>query len=69
MPPAATSALAEEVWPVNLSASRELIVDSKAMRVVKPGQTLVVVTQYVNQSGNPQVSANMSPFRVLVGLH
>jgi len=42
-------------------------VDTKAMRRVKPGQTLVLTGQYVDVVGTPPVRWMVSGFRVLIG--
>ena len=47
--------------------NRELIVDTKAMRKVKPGQSLTLVIQYANITGTPIVNSEVSQFRTLIG--
>ncbi len=47
--------------------NREIIVDTKAMRKIKPGMTLTMITQYVNLSGNPIVNMEAGQFRTLIG--
>ena len=44
-----------------------LQLDTKAMRKVKPGQTLTLVTQYVGITGTPGVNQYQSQLRVLLG--
>ena len=45
----------------------ELPVDSKAMRKVKPEESLIMMTQLVNSVGAPGVRVNMGRLRVLLG--
>ena len=42
-------------------------VDTKAMRKIKPGQSLAMVGQYVDTVGAPGVRINMGQIRVLFG--
>ena len=52
----------------NATAFSELLtIDSKAMRKVKPGETLTIVGQYVNVSGNPAMRVASGQTRVLIG--
>ena len=48
-------------------AQQLLVVDSKAMRKFKPGETLAWVGQYVNDSGNPALNIAFGRTRVLIG--
>ncbi len=43
------------------------VVDSKAMRKIKPNETLTWVGQYVNITGNPNVQVSFAQTRVLFG--
>ena len=47
--------------------TRVVQVDSKAMRRVKPNETLSLVFQYVNVSGNPTIQVDAGLIRVLFG--
>ena len=44
-----------------------LVVDTKAMRKVKPGESLAMVGQYVNSAGNPSIKVISETLRVLFG--
>ena len=46
---------------------QRLELDTKAMRKVKPGESLVVVAQYVNASGIPGLRLIYPQIRVLIG--
>ncbi len=41
--------------------------DTKAMRKIKPGQTLTLVTQYVDLTGTPVLDQQQGQIRVLIG--
>ena len=62
---AATAAIANPV-PQGESFDR-IRVESKAMRKMKPGESLVLVAQYENIAGNPAVDVNGS-LRFLFGM-
>ena len=47
--------------------SVELPVDTKAMRKVKPGESLVMVVQYVDVTGTPGLRLSYNQMRVLLG--
>ncbi len=47
--------------------SDRLVVDTKAMRKFKPGEGLVLVGQYVNITGLPNVVVTVGRLRVLIG--
>ncbi len=49
------------------AVSQRVVVDTKAMRKFKPGQTLVMVGQYGNITGIPGVTCTMGRIRVLIG--
>ncbi len=49
------------------SSVKEIMLDTKAMRKVKPGQSLATVIQYVNITGTPIVNISLGQFRVLIG--
>jgi len=52
---------------VGAGYSQLLEVDTKAMRKFKPGETLAMVGQYVNVSGNPILRIQSGQTRVLIG--
>ena len=58
-------AAAEETFG---STTREVIVDTKAMRKIKPAESLGWVFQYTDITGTPLVDLNVSQTRVLVGV-
>ena len=41
-------------------------VDVKSQRILRPRQSLVLIAQYVNVGGNPEISWGQSPMRVLI---
>ena len=52
-----------------LGAAGEVVeVDSKAMRIIRPGQSLVWIFQYVNGTGTPPVDVEVASHRILLGL-
>ncbi len=52
----------------NLGKSVERVeIDTKAMRKVKPGQSLILATQYVDITGAPVVDQMQGQIRVLIG--
>ncbi len=58
------SANVDEAWGYQ---SVDIIVDSKAMRKVKPGEALAWIAQYADGNGTPPMSVDISQTRVLVG--
>ena len=50
-------------------AAQQIEVDVKAMRIIRPDQSLAWVIQYSNTSGNPPVALDFGIHRVLEGLH
>ncbi len=47
--------------------TQHVIVDSKAMRKVKPGETLAIVGQYVDITGAPSMNIQVGRLRTLIG--
>ena len=58
-----------ENQPLQSAQSREVEIDSKAMRILRPGQSIAMVVQYSDVSGTPQVSFVQGRLRLLLGLH
>ena len=57
-------AAAAEEWG---STNRSAEVDSKAMRKIKPGESLVMVGEVSNSSGAPVIDLHIGQVRVLIG--
>ena len=66
--PAVTNATWDQP-AANGTVAEVVEVDTKAMRKVKPGQTLALVHEYVNIVGPPPLGIEAGVFRVLLGLH
>ncbi len=49
------------------SGTRMVEIDTKAMRRVKPGETLTLITQYADIIGTPVVEMHQNQIRVLIG--
>ncbi len=60
------SEVTSQVEPWGISAQR-LEVDTKAMRKMKPGQSLVMIAEVANAAGAPATDLDFGQTRVLIG--